>query len=979
MNKSINAQELAQLYTPSAEEIAFAKSQVKSKRGLLRFLVMLKSFQRLGYNPQPEEIPSTVIGHIRSCLNLSTSVCAIPPERSRYYYAEAIRAYLGVNPYSRKAQTSVAKTIAQAAEVMEHPADLINVAVEKLVKERYELPAFSTIDRLVGHIRTVVNNRLFHRIVKAMTPAQRELVDRLIANSSPELELTLSELKSPPKSARLSQIHALQAKFEQAISFGDLHQLVSTIVHAKIKSFAAQAKALDIADLRKHNSTKRQALVVCLLYRIQVKTRDHLVEMFLKRVAKLHSCAKNKLVELREQHLKQTESMLGVLTEILQTSTTETDAANLGECVQSVLAAHGGAAALLVQCEEITAYNSDNYLPLIWRFYSRSRSVLFQLVKSLEIESTNQDRSLMTALAFVLAHEDRRPKYLPSNDLDLSFLSDRWRKLVVEVRDGQTYLVRQQFEVCIFSYLAAELKTGDACVLGSEDYADFREQLLTWEECQPQLQDYAQQMGMAATAPAFVQQLQTWLTSVATATDEICKDGTQVTISTEGEPVLKRIKAAPLPTGALELESAILQQLPERGVLDILCNVEHWLNWVRHFGPISGSEPKIDSSVERYIMTVFGYGCNLGPNETARNTKGHISSRMLAYVNRQHISTQQIEAATKDIINAYNRLELPKCWGTGRRAAADGSKFEIYHNNLRSEYHIRYGGYGGIAYHHVSDTYIALFNHFINCGVWEAVYILDGLLKNTSDIQPDTLHADTQGQSTTVFGLAYLLGIKLQPRIRNWQDYKFFRPSQDAVYEYIDPLFKDVIDWQLIQTHWQDLMRVVLSVKAGKLLPSTLLQKLGSYSRKNRLYQAFRELGYVVRTVFLLEYISDRALRQEITACTNVVEGYHQFLDWLFFGKQGVITENDPLEQEKRIKYLDLVASAVILHNAVDLSLTIQQLSAEGVSISRQMLASLSPYLTRHLKRYGDFVIDLQTIPTPMEGAIFIPLSEIET
>jgi hypothetical protein len=43
------------------------------------------------------------------------------------------------------------------------------------------------------------------------------------------------------------------------------------------------------------------------------------------------------------------------------------------------------------------------------------------------------------------------------------------------------------------------------------------------------------------------------------------------------------------------------------------------------------------------------------------------------------------------------------------------------------------------------------------------------------------------------------------------------------------------------------------------------------------------------------------------------------------------------------------------------------------------MLASLSSYLTRHLKRYGDFVIDLQTIPMPMEGAIFIPLPEIQT
>jgi TnpA family transposase len=90
--------------------------------------------------------------------------------------------------------------------------------------------------------------------------------------------------------------------------------------------------------------------------------------------------------------------------------------------------------------------------------------------------------------------------------------------------------------------------------------------------------------------------------------------------------------------------------------------------------------------------------------------------------------------------------------------------------NLLSEYHIRHGGSGGIGYYHVSDTYIPLFSHFIPCAVWEAVYILDGLLKNESDIQPDVLHADTQGQSEPVFTLAHLLGIELMPRIRNWKD-----------------------------------------------------------------------------------------------------------------------------------------------------------------------------------------------------------------
>jgi len=94
-----------------------------------------------------------------------------------------------------------------------------------------------------------------------------------------------------------------------------------------------------------------------------------------------------------------------------------------------------------------------------------------------------------------------------------------------------------------------------------------------------------------------------------------------------------------------------------------------------------------------------------------------------------------------------------------------------------------------------------LFSHFIPCGVWEAIYILEGLLKNTSDVQPTTIHGDTQAQSTPVFGLAHLLGIKLMPRIRNWKDLRFFRPSKDAQYRHIDNLFSDTIDWDLLETH----------------------------------------------------------------------------------------------------------------------------------------------------------------------------------
>ena len=80
-----------------------------------------------------------------------------------------------------------------------------------------------------------------------------------------------------------------------------------------------------------------------------------------------------------------------------------------------------------------------------------------------------------------------------------------------------------------------------------------------------------------------------------------------------------------------------------------------------------------------------------------------------------------------------------------RPAPAYGTKYELAENNLLAEYSIRYRAYGGVAYHHMAGTYIALFSHFIPCGVWEVIYILEGLLKNTSDIQPTAVHADTPG------------------------------------------------------------------------------------------------------------------------------------------------------------------------------------------------------------------------------------------
>lgn len=56
---------------------------------------------------------------------------------------------------------------------------------------------------------------------------------------------------------------------------------------------------------------------------------------------------------------------------------------------------------------------------------------------------------------------------------------------------------------------------------------------------------------------------------------------------------------------------------------------------------------------------------------------------------------------------------------------------------------------------------------------------------------------------------------------------------------------------------------------------------------------------------------------------------------------------------EKRINYNDLVTNAAALHNVVDISTALRQLIAEGYPVNVDDVASLGPYVTRTIKRFG--------------------------
>lgn len=117
----------------------------------------------------------------------------------------------------------------------------------------------------------------------------------------------------------------------------------------------------------------------------------------------------------------------------------------------------------------------------------------------------------------------------------------------------------------------------------------------------------------------------------------------------------------------------------------------------------------------------------------------------------------------------------------------------------------------------------------------------------------------------------------------------------------------------------------------------------------------------------MLRYINEIDLRQTIHAATNKSEEFNNFTKWLFFGGDGVIAENVRHEQRKIVKYNQLVASMVILHNTDRITKVLKKLAEEGIQITPDILASLSPYRTSHINRFGDYTLDLQHKIAPLE------------
>jgi len=314
--------------------------------------------------------------------------------------------------------------------------------------------------------------------------------------------------------------------------------------------------------------------------------------------------------------------------------------------------------------------------------------------------------------------------------------------------------------------------------------------------------------------------------------------------------------------------------MPRVRITELLHEVARATGFPLAFTNVKTGEPHDNENA--LLAAILADGSNLGVARMADASQG-VTPDQLVWTKAAYIAPDNYNAALARIIDAHHGLSIADVWGQGTSSSSDGQFFRSgKRGSGAGDFNAKYGVDPGFSFYtHVSDQHGPYHVTVISAATHEAPYVLDGLLHHGTGLEIDTHYTDTGGATDHVFALCRMLGFRFCPRLRDFPDRRMACIKAPGQYPSLKPLMGSRVKVDVIREHWDEIVRLVASMKAGTVLPSAMLRKLAAYERQNQLDLALREIGRVERTIFMLDWLESPALRRRCQAGLNKSEQRH--------------------------------------------------------------------------------------------------------
>lgn len=841
----------------------------------------------------------------------------------------------------------------QIAHLVEQPLLPRKVLHESrafLVRHQIEVPDYDVFQRLITTAYRLSDGRRMSRLNQVLTTPHRTLLDELLQNEKPFDELPLLAYKKISQSERPGEIKASLVLFDSLSPYFDTIQPIAQALNlsdSAISYYAYKVRQLRNVQLKSHR--ERHLYLICLVIHQYRVWQDTFVDILLSSVR----AAQNATNKTRQQlyfasnRQRKAATLLALESradyrmqvEAIRLITRQpVDDADKLRAIEGILAAD---LTLTADQEELVSQlagetnrsDDEDFRRLFAGRFLWLNLRVGALLTRLRFNAQTSERPLLDA---VLAYRQGRGGLTQPAD-ELSWLAEAERKaLYVTDSQGHPVFQKQLYKVLLFEAVAEGLKSGRMNLTHSYRYRSLEEYLIDKSTYLANRNELLRDCGLApfADIKALLAKLKDELDAQyqQTNTRSISGQNDHLTFNALKKPVIGTPKVHETDTSVISPYFAAVRYI---SVLDLLADVERsapYLSQIEHLG---GKYAKTRPSAETFFAAIVALGCNIGIDKMANISKG-VKRSTLQLAADLYLTADSLKQANDQLVTFKNQLALPELHrqnADGLHTSSDGQKFLVTEESLNADYSYKYPGFDKASTVNTAiDERFALFHSLvISASEREAPYVIDIHLNNPAI--RSTIHStDTGGYSEVIFGVMNLLDILFAPRIKDVGSQQIYTMNTRREYTQRSyPLLPDSrIDTDLIIAQWEDILRLMVTLKSGKTTAYRIFKRLSSYARQNPLHQALKEYGKIIKSGFILRYFDDMALRQAIEKQLSRIELVNRFSKAVFFGNNQEFSVGLKEDQEKIVHARRLIQNAIIVWNYLYMSQLMSQLTKQG-------------------------------------------------
>ena len=944
--------ELARLYTLDGADLDLIRlrRQSRNRLGAALQLALLRhpGTSLAQHLQQSDGVPLELVGYLAAQLGLSPDALAdyATREQTMTDHARQLAAALNLRGPVRSDVPAMIEAATGAARATDAGAVIALGVMDALRADGILLPSISTIERagLAGRARA--RKRAAAAMTEGLSADQLRALDALLSDNTAVGAVTLTWLRTIPIVAKPDNLRSIFERLRVVRTLA-LPITVGDDVHLeRRRRFVREGRASPAYMIERYAEGRRHAILAAAVHDLEGRLTDAALDMADKLIGGLFRRARNRQARRYSATTAQVARLMRLFRGTIDALAGAVEDGS--DPIDAVDETVGWATLIRARPDVASIADTATEDPLIAAgdHYATLRKFAPLLIEALEFRSLRGSARAVKALD-LLRELNRSGKRDVPPDAPMPFRKE-WRKLVVEP-DGK--INRRLYEIATLAHVRNKLRSGDVWVDRSSSYRRFDSYLMPAVAAAP----IAAELGLPSSADE-------WLDTRAAVLDDRLKSIARRLLQGQLEGVTlvgERLKVEPVsntvPAEAEDLARRLDGLLPRIRVTELLHEVARETGFLSSFTNLRTGRTSDNESA--LLAAILSDATNLGLSRMAAASEG-VSRDQLVWAKDAYIRDDCYAAALARLIDAHHALPFATVWGHGTTSSSDGQFFRGRKRGASGgDINARYGIDPGFSFYtHVSDQHGPFHVKVISAATHEAPYVLDGLLHHGSALRIDEHFTDTGGATDHVFALCAMLGFRFCPRLRDFPDRRLVSIAPPVIYPTLAPLLGKRGRTDVVREHWDEVARLVASMKAGHVQPSTMLRKLSAYERQNQVDVALQEIGKVERTLFMLDWLENPALRRRCNAGLNKSEQRHFLTQAIYTFHQGRVIDRTHEAQQYRASGLNLVIAAIVYWNTVYLADAARHLQDRGDDVPLELLTHTSPVGWEHIAFSGDFL-----------------------